>query len=74
MITVLQSESCRRTAAFSLLFLALTAPVWAGSDYSTPYSFTTIAGAASIGSSDGPGSVARFYSPRGIAVDSAGNV
>ena len=36
---------------------------------------TTFAGTAgSTGSTDGTGSVARFYSPGGIAVDSAGNV
>jgi sugar lactone lactonase YvrE len=36
---------------------------------------TTLAGrAASWGSADGTGSVARFYGPQGVAVDSAGNV
>jgi sugar lactone lactonase YvrE len=36
---------------------------------------TTLAGTAgSIGSTDGTGSAARFYSPAGVAVDSAGNV
>src|SRR5439155_193118 len=36
---------------------------------------TTLAGlAGSIGSADGLGSAARFYSPYGVAVDSAGNV
>ena len=36
---------------------------------------TTLAGAAgSYGSADGTGSDARFYVPRGVAVDSAGNV
>ncbi len=36
---------------------------------------TTLAGsAAHLGSSDGSGSAARFYSPCGVAVDSAGNV
>ena len=36
---------------------------------------TTLAGtAASRGSADGTGSVARFYSPSGVAVDGAGNV
>jgi sugar lactone lactonase YvrE len=46
----------------------------AASDHSTPYSFTTLAGAASIGSTDGPGGVARFQTPRGVAVDRTGNV
>ncbi|MEK7675951.1 MAG: chitobiase/beta-hexosaminidase C-terminal domain-containing protein, partial [Verrucomicrobiota bacterium] len=36
---------------------------------------TTLAGLArSSGSADGTGSAARFYGPRGVAVDSAGNV
>ena len=36
---------------------------------------TTLAGlAGSPGSADGTGSAARFYCPRGVAVDSAGNV
>ena len=36
---------------------------------------TTLAGLAeSWGSADGTGSVARFYMPRGVAVDSAGNL
>ena len=43
-------------------------------NYSTPYTFTTLAGQASIGSADGTGSAARFASPAGVAVDGAGNV
>lgn len=35
---------------------------------------TTIAGDGVIGSSDGVGSSARFYTPRGLAVDSAGTI
>ncbi|HEY8295054.1 MAG TPA: NHL repeat-containing protein, partial [Micrococcaceae bacterium] len=34
---------------------------------------TTVAGSASVGSADGPGSSARFYWPSGAAVDSATN-
>ena len=34
----------------------------------------TLAGAEAAGSTDGTGSAARFYYPRGVAVDSAGNV
>lgn len=40
----------------------------------TPYVFTTVAGAAAIGSTDGASSVARFNFPEGIAVDSTGNI
>lgn len=38
------------------------------------YEFTTLAGRASIGSSDGVGSDARFSGPEGVAVDANGNV
>src|SRR5712675_1171564 len=40
----------------------------------TPYTFTTLAGQASIGSADGTGSAARFSQPSGVATDSSGNV
>jgi hypothetical protein len=43
--------------------------------YTTPYTFTTIAGKAIVeGGADGLGSAARFATPSGVAVDSAGNV
>ncbi|MBX3738197.1 MAG: immunoglobulin domain-containing protein [Candidatus Didemnitutus sp.] len=45
----------------------------AAADYSTLYSFTTLAGTSSIGSQDGTGAAARFYSPQDIAVDATGN-
>ena len=39
------------------------------------YAFTNFAGLPGVsGSDDGTGSAARFNSPRGVAVDSAGNV
>jgi hypothetical protein len=38
------------------------------------YDFTTLAGRASIGSSDGVGSDARFSGLQGVAVDASGNV
>src|SRR3989440_9565 len=40
----------------------------------TPYTFTTLAGAASPGSADGTGSAARFNGPFGVATDSSGDV
>src|SRR5207237_54758 len=40
----------------------------------TPYTFTTLAGAASPGSADGTGSAARFNHPTGVARDASGNV
>src|SRR6516162_64795 len=51
----------------------LTGSLGAQSVY-TPYTFTTLAGAASIGSADGTGSGARFFYPHGVATDSSGNV
>jgi hypothetical protein len=56
-------------------------PILGSSTYE-PYTFTTLAGLAQrdpdgipfYGSADGTGSTARFYSPQGVAVDSAGNV
>jgi sugar lactone lactonase YvrE len=58
----------------SLLLAGGLVPVQAQPDYSKPYYFTTLAGAASIGSSDGVRSAARLHRPEGVAVDVAGNV
>lgn len=38
-----------------------------------PYAFATLAGVAP-GSTDGPGNIARFFFPNGIALDGAGNI
>lgn len=38
------------------------------------YTWTTLAGRASLGSEDGPAAFARFNSPRGLARDFAGNI
>lgn len=40
----------------------------------TPYTFTTLAGRASLGCEDGPGSGARFAFPSDVAVDRIGNL
>lgn len=45
----------------------------AAADYSSPYAFTTLAGVSSIGDRDGAGVNARFYSPREVVTDAAGN-
>jgi len=42
--------------------------------HSQTFSFTTLAGSASIGSADGTGAAARFSGPSGVAVDKQGNV
>ncbi|HEY4246120.1 MAG TPA: immunoglobulin domain-containing protein [Lacunisphaera sp.] len=47
---------------------------WAASNYTTPYTFTNLAGTPSIGSDDGTGNAARFNRPCGVAADSAGNL
>jgi len=62
-----------RLARHAGAFLALVAGLHAAPDYSHPYSFSTLAGAASVGSQDGSGANARFFSPRAAVVDAAGN-
>lgn len=57
----------------ALLLVLLPAPAFGQETY-TPYTFTTLASRASVGSEDGTGSAARFNSPQGVAVDSSGNV
>jgi sugar lactone lactonase YvrE len=57
-----------------ILSLAAALSARAAADYATPYVFTTLAGISSIGSADGTGAAARFYSPRGVATDTAGNM
>jgi sugar lactone lactonase YvrE len=48
--------------------------VGAGSVYTAPYYFSTLAGNGTSGTANGTGSAAQFSSPNGIAVDLAGNV
>src|SRR6266571_1553569 len=70
--TKLRSALGFQSLAFVYVFL-LAGSLGAQSVY-TPYTFTTLAGAASFGSADGTGSAARFYYPYGVATDSSGNV
>ncbi len=58
----------------SALCLLVSLTAQAAADYTAPYVFSTLAGTSSIGSRDGTGAAARFYSPRDLATDSAGNV
>jgi hypothetical protein len=62
----------RRSLAGFLLMAGLPLAALSQSTY-TPYSFTTLAGLCGVGSTDGAGSAAKFYSPYGVAVDGAGN-
>ncbi len=57
-----------------ILAVHLPVPAFGQANYSTPYTFTTLAGNAGYGSADGTASAARFAGPSGVAVDSAGNV
>lgn len=52
---------------------ALVAVTTQAQSHYEPYAFTTLAGVAP-GSTDGPGSLARFFFPNGIALDTAGNI
>src|SRR5207245_7360095 len=70
--TKLRSALGLQSLAFVYVFL-LAGSLGAQSVY-VPYTFTTLAGAASIGSADGTGSAARFNQPSGVATDSSGNV
>ena len=62
-----------RVGVLSLGMSLLSALACAQVTY-TPYTFTTLAGKASIGSADGPREAARFSSPFDVTVDNAGNL
>src|SRR5437763_11723281 len=70
--TKLRSALGFESLAFVYAFL-LAGSLGAQSVY-TPYTFTTLAGQATIGSADGTGSAARFNGPYGVATDSSGDV
>jgi sugar lactone lactonase YvrE len=66
---------CMRCACLGILVAHFPVAVMGQSVYTTPYTFTTLAGLARNGdTNDGSGSAARFFGPSGVAVDSMGNV
>src|SRR5438477_453718 len=60
--------------SLALVYAFLLAGSLGAQSVYTPYTFTTLAGAASPGSADGTGSAAQFAGPWGVATDSSGNV
>ena len=52
----------------------LGSPAIAQLNSGTAYSWSTIAGRAGVGQVDGIGTVAQFFAPEGVAVDSSGNI
>lgn len=67
-------KNCSCRVAWTLIALGLTALQTIAQSIYGPYTFTTLAGNADYGSTDGTGSAARFNYPRGVAVDSAGTL
>jgi hypothetical protein len=65
-----------RRGALCAAALVAAVAVRAQSNYTTPYTFTTIAGEPNTygGFADGTGSAASFLVPAGIAVDTSGNL
>jgi sugar lactone lactonase YvrE len=61
---------------FRYCFLIGSALLFAGrpEGRAQPFTFATLAGQGNVGSTDGPGSSARFNAPIGVAVDSTGNL
>jgi sugar lactone lactonase YvrE len=55
--------------------VSLTAPLHSQSVYTSPYTFTTLAGTAGThGNADGAGTAAQFFSPTYVAVDASGTL
>lgn len=59
---------------FCLAAIWPLAGLHAQSDYTSPYTFVTLAGDAGYGSANGIGNAARFNSPTGITLDASGNL
>jgi len=68
------SPRCRNLLVL-LASLCLAAELRCQSNYANPYTFTTLAGHAGDGGYvDGTGDSARFKEPKGVAVDTSGNL
>lgn len=65
-----------KSACRGFVILAIAPLFWlhAQSDYASPYAFTTFAGSAGPGSTDGTGVSARFRSLQGVAFGRDGNI
>jgi len=68
--------TCGSILCLVLGFLAVYAPmaVTAQANYSTPFTFTTLAAKTESGNSGGSIGILSLSSPRGLAADAAGNV
>jgi NHL repeat len=69
----LKQQLLRSSIVLPCLFLVMAYIPAKGGTFGT-YTFTTFAGNAGYGSTDGAGNTARFNQPRSIAADAAGNV
>ena len=67
-------KPAHRFALLPALLLAAACLITTHPALAQDYTFTTLAGRASISSADGRGSAARFNNPSSVAVDAAGNV
>jgi len=77
-LTRLLTTTARSVLGLGTSFAAALLPVPAAhaqSNYTTPYTFSTLAGTAFVpGGADGTGPAAQLYIPIGVAVDGSGNV
>lgn len=68
------TPECGRRFVCAAVTIALLALPARGQTPTAPYAFTTLAGAAKAGGTDGSGSAAHFNGPLGLTFDPAGNI